>query len=256
MSQCGVRRVGVCPASSPGKAASVSCPAFRFVAALATVLTMAVAAPAVEAQVGTVTEFALPGGSDPYGIEEGPDGNLWFTNLDSGLHRPDHACRDGDAVLRRHHRRSNSRDRDGPGRQPLVHRRLGSDRAHHPDRDRDGVLPGRRPVRDRAGTGRQPVVHEFRLRRNRADHADRHPYVLLGGSNRQYDIVAGPDGNLWYTVLHLRSDRPDHADRDRDGVSAHGRKQAVRDHTGPGRQPLVRSARHRVASGGSRRPAL
>jgi streptogramin lyase len=34
----------------------------------------------VPEQAGTITEYPLPNGSEPWGITRGPDGNLWFTD--------------------------------------------------------------------------------------------------------------------------------------------------------------------------------
>jgi streptogramin lyase len=200
----------MCSDSSPSKAVSVSRAASRFVAALAGAFVVAVAAPAAGAPVGTVTEFPLVAGSDPYGITAGPDGNLWFTNLSAGYIgriTPAGTLTQFSAGI-------------SPG-SPLRGIVTGPDgnlwftddvgtigRITPTGTVTDFAVPGSDPYEIALGPDGNLWFTEFdyrRIRRMTPTGTVTDFSAGINGSSRLYDIVAGPDGNLWFT--ELRGDR-------------------------------------------------
>ena len=177
----------------------------------------------------------------------GGDGNLWFTTLAAGYIgrvTPAGTVTQFPAACPA---TAPARDRGGPGRQPLVHRRRRTDRPHHPDRDRDATSPrGRRPLRNRARAGRQPVVHELRRRRIGR--------ITPAGAAT---FFTGQRGTASTTSSPARTATSGSPSTECDQIGritptgtvtefpARGRQPAVRDRAGPGRQPLVRRARRR-----------
>ena len=71
------------------------------------------------------------------------------------------------------------------------------DRANHhrvPDHDRRD-----RPGRDYRRPGRKPLVHGVQRRQDRSNHDGRHGHGVSRGRAIPQFIVAGSDGNLWFT---------------------------------------------------------
>ena len=99
----------------------------------------------------------------PTGSRPGPDGNLWFVELDGQPDRPDHDHGDDHGV---------------------------------PDPDREQRASGHlRRAR------RQPLVHGNQRQQDRPDHdlGDGHGEFPIPTVNSQpFGITAGPDGNLWF----------------------------------------------------------
>ena len=71
-----------------------------------------------------ITEFAIPtANASPRGITAGPDGNLWFTEMDGRQDRDDQPDDPRHHRVPRPYRQCLAlRDHGGPRRQPLVHR--------------------------------------------------------------------------------------------------------------------------------------
>ena len=202
-----------------------------------------------------ITEFSagITGGASPAGIAAGPDGNLWFAEVNGnaiGRITPLGVVTEfGAGVTARgaplwHHQ--------GPRRQPLVHRKQRQpDRADHSARRRHRVRHGHQPGASPAGIAAGPdgnlwfaesngnrigritplgVVTEF----GAGITAGAYPFFIAAGSRRQ-------------PVVHGGLDRPDRADyparrrhrvqrRDHRRCDAHVHRGRSR------RQPLVHRA--------------
>ncbi len=154
-----------------------------------------------------ITESApMGGGSDPRGITTGPDGALWFAEgtddkigrITTGLLVTDEFDVSG----------NNMRDiTAGPdGNLWFTNALAGCDRPHHHGRRRHRLPDDRGSAhRNRGGAGRQHLVRRQRESgRDRQDHDVRHaPITLfttgLTTNGAPLDIVAGADGNLYFT---------------------------------------------------------
>ena len=162
---------------------------------------------------GVFTEFPVPTpASRPETITIGPDGNLWFTEQDGN--KIVRITTDG--VMTEFPIPTVSgqagRHRDGPGRQPLVHRiqRQQDGPYHHggshhriPGPDRKQRAGGcRPPVRDGAVWF---VEHDANKvgRITRTGVVTEFPIPTAGSS--PWNITAGPDGNLWFSEGRCRS---------------------------------------------------
>ena len=107
-----------------------------------------------------------PPAVSPNGIATGPDGNLWFTEADGNRIGRITPTGDGHRVLGRDHTRTADQvDRGGLRREPVVHRE------QHRHSSGGSPLPARSPS--------SGVENYFD--------------AGAGG------VVAGPDGNLWFT---------------------------------------------------------
>jgi streptogramin lyase len=178
-------------------------------AALAGVLATAVAAPVVEAQVGTVTEIPLVSGSDPYEITAGPDGNLWFTNLNAGYIgrvTPAGTLTRFSAGVSPGELRGIVAGPDGNLWFPNDNGTIGR---ITPTGTVTNLPAGNDPYEIALGPDGNLWFTEFDYTRiGRITPTGTVTFFfsgISGGSVKLYDIVAGPDGNLWFT--ELRGDR-------------------------------------------------
>ena len=197
------------------------------VAATVAILTLVGASPAFGEPTGAVTEFSggLSAQATTRGSRPGPDGNLWFTEVDGnriGRITPAGAITEFSPVS------PPARSPDGIAAGPdgnlwFTERSATGDRPDHPDRRRS---PSSAPASTPAA--------------------------------RPRGITAGPDGNLWFTDArqrHQRSGGSPPTGVDHRVPRPHRRQQPRRDRGRPGRQPLVHRAGGNRRSGGSPRPA-
>ena len=151
-------------------------------------------------KVGAISEVAIPTrNSGPVGITAGPDGNLWFTEVNG-----------------------NKIGRITPGgtitefADPHVQQQS---------------------RRDHGRARRQPLVHRVRRQQDRPDHPRRHRHRIprsLTPNSGPIGITAGPDGNLWFTEYGWQQDRPDHPRRQRHRIRRSPRPTAVLSGSRPG----------------------
>ena len=160
------------------------------------------AAPAMAASVGTVTNFTGTGISGPEGIAAGPDGALWFTNAGN-----DSIGRITTGGTVTNFTGTGISDPFGIAAGPdgalwFTNCREQLDRADHDRRHGHQLHRPRhqRPAGDRGGARRCAVVHQ--LRDNSIGR------ITTGGTVTNYTgpgisepdgIAAGPDGALWFT---------------------------------------------------------
>ena len=161
------------------------------------------------APLGQITEFPAPG-TNPAQVVAGPDGNLWFSDRNGAVGQ----ITTGGAVNRfttgLNHGERRPVDRDGPGRQHVVQRPRHDQggRGDQPDHARDQrVQPAlnQHAARDRGRPGRERLVHRQRHPKaigmiNPTTHAiNEFNTGLTPTATLQQGLVAGPDGNLWFT---------------------------------------------------------
>ena len=167
-------------------------------------------------------DAGIGGGSVPRGITAGPDGNLWFTELERQPDRADHPGRA-------------SSPSSPPASAPAA------------------------PAAITAGPDGNLWFTERHRRPDRADHPGGRGHRVLGGHRRPSGppgITAGPDGNLWFTERRRATGSGGSRRRARSPSSR--RASAPRagpggDHRRPRRQPLVHRALTATGSGGSPR---
>ncbi len=152
------------------------------------------------APVGQVTEFPVTSGTDPEGITAGPDGNLWFTD--------NKGTRSGVSL------------RPAPSPSSLCPQLVANLRELPPGRMATSGLPNSRgtrsgvslppalspslrsmfPIPAGSPPGRMATSGLLSYNADRAHYADRHDTEFhLPTSNTSAGIIAGPDGNLWFT---------------------------------------------------------
>ena len=169
-----------------------------------------VALPAGALAAGPATEFSagITPTSIPHGIAAGPDGNLWFTEIDGdriGRITPAGVVTEFSAGITADARpKGIAAGPDGN----LWFTEYDGDRigritpAGTVTEFTAGITPGADPGRHHRRPGRQPLVHRVRRQPDRADHPRRRRHRVRAGITAgagPRGITAGPDGNLWFT---------------------------------------------------------
>jgi streptogramin lyase len=174
----------------------------------AVAMTVAAAGLAPAAPPGTVTEFALTSGYDPYGIATGPDGNLWFTERTSGqvgrITPTGTVTMFGAGITDRGLRGITA----GPDGNLWFAEGHGGIGRITPTGTVTEFATGGDPYGIAVGPDGNLWYTELdgnRIGRITPTGTVTHFSAGISAGSRPYDIVAGADGNLWFT--ELRGDR-------------------------------------------------
>ena len=204
--------------------------------------------------LATVTQFPLSGGTQPEGITDGPDGNVWFTEAGTpaaiGKITPSGTITQYSTGLT-----ASSQPTDittGPDgnlwfTEAASPGRIGKVTPSGTITQYSTGLTCQQPAgRHHDGAGREPLVHRGRQPgSDREDHPLGHDHRIQLGPDRQqrpHRDHGGPRGRpVVHRVRQPRRDRLDHAaGRDLPGRDTHYQQRAHVDHRGLPRHPLVR----------------